>query len=142
MSDAAIVKAIMYPVRTQGDRLVLVALRSWLAGLHYEDASCWEAGWNVLSNELPPSKARELFSAMERLAFALREAGVAGSITWPISCRLANRHEILALAMAGLAQRGLVAQAMQLAGGLVAGYSEEAEAGLNSRTKCNTPDLI
>ena len=27
-----------------GDRLVLAGLRCWIAGMHYEDASCWEAG--------------------------------------------------------------------------------------------------
>jgi hypothetical protein len=58
MSSEAITSFVMYPMQTAGDRLVLAGLRSWIAGLHYDDASCWEAGWNVLSNELPPHQAR------------------------------------------------------------------------------------
>lgn len=107
MSNQAYTCSTMYPMQTPGDRLVLAGLRSWIAGLHYEDASCWEAGWTVLSNELDPPVARDIFSALEQLAFALRSGGVSGTVTWPISCRLANRFEVLTLAAISLVQRGL-----------------------------------
>ncbi|MEE4237445.1 MAG: hypothetical protein V2I51_12060 [Anderseniella sp.] len=112
MSNAAFTSAMMYPVRTQGDRLVLAGLRSWIAGLHFEDAGCWEAGWSVLSNEIEPAHARNVFSGLERLAFAIRNAGMTGQVTWPIACRLANRLETLTLAAIGLTQRGFRNQAL------------------------------
>jgi hypothetical protein len=112
MSNQAITSSVMYPMNTAGDRLVLAGLRSWIAGLHYDDASCWEAGWNVLSNELPPHQARSVFAGLERLAFAVRDAGMTGEVTWPIACRLANRFETLILAAVGLTQRGLRNQAL------------------------------
>jgi len=112
MSSEAYTSTVMYPMNTVGDRLVLAGLRSWIAGLHFEDASCWEAGWNILSNELPPQHARAVFAGLERLAFAVRSTGMTGEVTWPIACRLANRFETLALAALGLAQRGLRNQAL------------------------------
>jgi putative salt-induced outer membrane protein YdiY len=112
MSSEAITSIVMYPMQTAGDRLVLAGLRSWIAGMHYEDASCWEAGWNVLSNELPPNHARAVFAGLERLAFAVRDAGMTGEVTWPIACRMANRFETLTLAALGLTQRGLRNQAL------------------------------
>ena len=112
MSSEALASTVMYPMQTLGDRLVLAGLRSWIAGLHYEDASCWEAGWNVLSNELPPQRARSVFAGLERLALAVRSAGMTGEVTWPIACRLANRFETLTLAAVGLTQRGLRNQAL------------------------------
>lgn len=112
MSSEAFTSIVMYPMQTAGDRLVLAGLRSWIAGMHYEDASCWEAGWNVLSNELPPQHARAVFSGLEQLAFAVRHAGMTGEVTWPIACRLANRFETLALSAIGLTQRGLRKQAL------------------------------
>ena len=122
----------MYPMNTAGDRLVLAGLRSWIAGLHFEDASCWEAGWNVLSNELPPHHARSVFAGLERLAFAVRSAGMTGEVTWPIACRLANRFETLALAAVGLTQRGLRNQALavmlELAPGAQRNMDEIADA--------------
>ncbi len=112
MSNQAYTSTVMYPMRTVGDRLVLAGLRSWIAGIHYEDASCWEAGWSVLSNELPPQHARSVFTGLERLCFAVRDAGLTGEVTWPIACRLANRFETLTLAAIGLTQRGLRNQAL------------------------------
>jgi hypothetical protein len=112
MTNHAYTSTVMYPMRTLGDRLVLAGLRSWIAGIHYEDTSCWEAGWAVLSNELPPQHARSLFTGLERLAFAVRDAGMTGAVTWPIACRLANRFETLTLAAVGLTQRGLRNQAL------------------------------
>lgn len=132
MSNEAFTATVMYPVRTQGDRLVLAGLRSWIAGLHFEDASCWEAGWNVLSNELEPARARTVFSGLERLAFAIRNAGMTGEVTWPIACRLANRLEALTLAAIGLTQRGLRNQAlavmMELETGMERNMDEIADA--------------
>lgn len=112
MSSEAVMCVIMFPVRTQGDRLVLAGLRSWVAAFCYEDGSCWEVGWNVLSNELPPHRARKVFAGLERLAVAIRSAGMTGEVTWPIACRLANRLETLTLAAIGLTQRGFRSQAL------------------------------
>lgn len=132
MSSEAITSFVMYPMHTAGDRLVLAGLRSWIAGMHYEDASCWEAGWNVLSNELPPQHARTVFAGLERLAFAVRDAGMTGEVTWPIACRLANRLETLTLAAIGLTQRGLRKQAlavmMELDPGMERNMDEIADA--------------
>jgi hypothetical protein len=86
----------------------------------------------VLSNELPPNHARAVFAGLERLAFAVRDAGMTGEVTWPIACRLANRFETLTLAALGLTQRGLRNQAlavmMELDPGMERNMDEIADA--------------
>lgn len=92
------------PFRYEPERMVGIGFRCWLAGYETGDINCWEAGWNHISRELSPQRAKPVVAELACWVRVIRAAACRKLEYYPVNCAGFCRDECFAISMIAACQ--------------------------------------